>query len=92
MVIDDATSGNPCAGRDVTVITRRDLARYGSAKVFFDNDTSPCVLSDGRIVTHWLSAPVPHGDALKVMKPNGESFDVIPLGESIVRGSVTCSG
>ena len=41
MVIDDATSGNPCAGRDVTVITRRDLARYGSAKVFFDNDTSP---------------------------------------------------
>jgi hypothetical protein len=58
----------------------------------FDNDLSPCVLADGRIVTHWLSAPVPHGDALKVMKANGEGFEVIPLGEPIVRGTVSCSG
>ena len=43
IVINEATARNPCGRkRHVTVITRRDLARHGSAEVFFgdvDNDT-----------------------------------------------------
>src|SRR5690606_23716514 len=35
MVIDDATARNPCAG-DVVVITKRDLARRGSAEIRFE--------------------------------------------------------
>lgn len=34
IVIDDATAGNPCTENGVTVITKRDLARKGSAEVF----------------------------------------------------------
>jgi hypothetical protein len=40
IIIDDAAAGNPCTGREVIVITKRDLARHGSAEVFFGKGDS----------------------------------------------------
>lgn len=39
IIIDDATARNPCAGH-VAVITKRDLARQGSAEIRFGTDSS----------------------------------------------------
>lgn len=38
IVIDDATANNPCRDSSVAVITKRDLARRGSAEIVFEND------------------------------------------------------
>ncbi len=38
IVIDDATANSPCRGSSVTVITKRDLARRGSAEIVFEKD------------------------------------------------------
>ena len=37
IVIDDASAGGTCKGQPVRVVTRRDLARYGSAAIRFDS-------------------------------------------------------
>jgi ComEC/Rec2-related protein len=34
LIVDDATTSNLCRGRDTIVITKRDLARRGSAEIF----------------------------------------------------------
>ena len=40
IVIDDATASDPCGDPLVAVLTKRDLARSGSAAVFFDPDSA----------------------------------------------------
>ncbi len=46
IVINDATAHDPCAsGRDVAVITKRDLATHGSAEVFFGNWNSATIIN-----------------------------------------------
>ncbi|WP_274424492.1 ComEC/Rec2 family competence protein [Chelativorans sp. YIM 93263] len=40
LVLDDATTENPCPGIPVTVLTKRDLARNGSAAIHFQREGS----------------------------------------------------
>jgi competence protein ComEC len=40
VVVDDATAADPCADPLVTVLTRRQLARSGSAEIFFDRKSA----------------------------------------------------
>ena len=40
IVIDDATAESPCAPGAATVLTKRDLARRGSASISFDNGSN----------------------------------------------------
>src|SRR5690606_4084902 len=41
IVIDDATAENPCPGSEALVVTKRDLARRGSAAIRFDAEGRP---------------------------------------------------
>ena len=44
----------------------------------YNNDNSPCVLPDGRIVSLWLDRPDgPSVHELKVMSADGASFEMI---------------
>ena len=43
IVVDDATVEDLCAGKPVAVITKRDLARQGSAEIFLRPDTAPAI-------------------------------------------------
>ena len=53
IVIDDATAHDPCSGDGPAVITKRDLARYGSAEVAF-RETS---VGSRPIITYSISKP-----------------------------------
>jgi len=54
IVIDDATAGDVCRAGTATVLTKRDLARKGSAAVHFRNDeTSPRMDLTFAIIEPW---------------------------------------
>jgi competence protein ComEC len=44
IVIDDATARNPCAAGEAAVLTKRDLARRGSASIYLDQGAAPRVV------------------------------------------------
>ena len=57
----------------------------------FNNDNSPCVLSDGRIVSLWLDRPGgPSLHELKVMTPDGAAYVMVVTGVDIE--DIGCGG
>lgn len=58
----------------------------------FNNDNSPCVLADGRIVSLWLDRAGGQGyHELKVMAADGSGYQMILLGVDILDGGLGCS-
>jgi competence protein ComEC len=43
IIVDDATVENPCPGRQVEIITKRDLAQQGSAEIFLAGGAVPAI-------------------------------------------------
>jgi parallel beta-helix repeat protein len=57
----------------------------------FNNDNSPCVLPDGRIVSLWLDRPAGDGlHEIKVMASDGSSFSML-LQEDVLDAGIGCS-
>jgi hypothetical protein len=58
----------------------------------FNNDNSPCVLPDGRIVSLWLNRPGnPEGfHEIKVMAADGSSYLMVLTGVDVADGGIGC--
>ncbi|HEX9720565.1 MAG TPA: hypothetical protein VGA59_12625 [Ramlibacter sp.] len=57
----------------------------------FSNDNSPCVLPDGRIVSLWLERPGGNGlHEIKVMPPDGSSYEMILTGVDVHDVGIGC--
>ncbi|MBI4719085.1 MAG: hypothetical protein HY763_14870 [Planctomycetes bacterium] len=58
----------------------------------FNNDNSPCVLTDGSIASLWLDRPGGTGThELKVASPDGAEYFIL-LSQDIVDGGIGCGG
>lgn len=75
-------------------IWKRDAA--GTLSQFnptFTNDVTPCVLPDGRIASLWLNRPenMLGSHELKVMSPDGASFQMLVVNADIIDVGISCS-
>ena len=57
----------------------------------FGNDNSPCVLSDGRIVSLWVDRPGGSGlHEIKIMNSNGSSHFMVLTGIDVEDSGIGC--
>ena len=94
---DFAPDGSFVAEIDTGTETLWRLSTQGSLLQIapsIDNDNSPCVLADGRIVSLWLNSPDnPQGlHELKVMDPDGSNSLVLLPGVDVVDAGFGCGG
>ena len=72
------------------------LVDGGRAVVSADtnNDNSPCVLPDGRIVSLWLGHPdnPPGFHEIKMMGPDGSDYFMLLTGIDVLDGGIGCGG
>jgi hypothetical protein len=75
-------------------IWKRDAA--GTLSQFnpmFTNDVTPCVLPDGRVASLWLNRPdnLTGSHELKVMSPDGQTYQMLVINADIIDVGISCS-